>query len=84
MNRMSFIALIECSKAYLEKVTQPVVATAHAVSKIARAQAFTEGNKRTAVLTGVWILQNNGLDARRYLPQGDLALGKFCHSLHAR
>lgn len=40
----------------LEDETDPVIAAAHAVSRIARSQAFTEGNKRTALLVGRWIL----------------------------
>jgi len=40
----------------------PTVAAAVATSRITRAQACTEGNKRTALLGGRWILDRNDLD----------------------
>jgi len=44
------------------------------VSRLAQAQAFTEGNKRTAVLVGRWIL--NGLDGAKYIPENDMELAE--------
>jgi len=41
---------------------------------LAQAQAFTEGNKRTAVLVGRWIL--NGLDGAKYIPENDMELAE--------
>jgi prophage maintenance system killer protein len=59
----------------LEGETDPVTAAAHAVSRIARSQAFTEGNKRTALLVGRWILDRNGIDGLRFIPTNDTELG---------
>jgi prophage maintenance system killer protein len=59
----------------LEGETDPVAAAAHAVSRIARSQAFTEGNKRTALLVGRWILDRNGIeDGLRFIPTNDTEL----------
>jgi hypothetical protein len=61
---------------YLEGETDPVIAAAHAVSRIARSQAFTEGNKRPALLVGRWILDRNGIDdGLRIMPTDDWELG---------
>jgi hypothetical protein len=54
--------------------TDPVVASALSVSRLARSQAFTEGNKRTAVLVGRWILDRNGIDGAKYIPENDMEL----------
>ena len=59
----------------LEDETDPVTAAAHAVDRIARSQAFTEGNKRTALLVGRWILDRNGVDGLRFIPEHDTELG---------
>jgi prophage maintenance system killer protein len=59
----------------LEGETDPVTAAARAMSRIARSQAFTEGNKRTAVLVGRWILDRNGIDGLRFIPTNDTELG---------
>lgn len=59
----------------LEDETDPVIAAAHAVSRIARSQSFTEGNKRTALLVGRWILDRNGIDGVRFIPANDTELG---------
>jgi prophage maintenance system killer protein len=54
--------------------TDPVVASALFVSRLAQSQAFTEGNKRTAVLAGRWILDRNGIDGAKYIPENDMQL----------
>jgi Fic family protein len=60
----------------LEGETDPVTAAAHAVSRIARSQAFTEGNKRRALLVGRWILDRNGIDdGLRFIQINDSELG---------
>ena len=56
--------------------TDLVVAAALSVSRLAQAQAFTEGNKRTAVLVGRWILDRNGLDGAKYIQENDMELAK--------
>jgi prophage maintenance system killer protein len=55
----------------LTNETDPVVAAALSVSRLTLAQAFTEGNKRTAVLVGLWILDRNGLDSAKYITEDD-------------
>lgn len=42
--------------------------------RVARAQAFDEGNKRTALLLAKWLLDVNGEDRRRLLPPEDREL----------
>lgn len=59
----------------LSNQKDPVVAAAKALSKIARAQAFSEGDKRTALLVGLWILDRNGIDERQFIPEDDRELG---------
>jgi prophage maintenance system killer protein len=54
-----------------------VIAAATAVGRIARSQAFTEGNKRTALLIGRWILDRNGVDGLRFIPEQDRDLGNL-------
>jgi prophage maintenance system killer protein len=39
--------------------------------RVARAQAFSEGNKRTALLLGRWLLDRNGQDGRRVIASDD-------------
>jgi hypothetical protein len=51
------------------------IAAAHAVSRISRSQAFREGNKRTALLVGRWILDRNGIDELRFIPAAGTDLG---------
>ena len=58
----------------LQTELDPLVAAAIATSRIARSQSFTEGNKRTALLVGRWILDRNGFVGSRIVPKGDLEL----------
>ena len=62
---------------HLQKLTDPLVAAAVATSRIARAQAFTEGNKRTALLVGRWILDRNDLDGDLLIPRDDFELANL-------
>lgn len=39
--------------------------------RVARAQGFGEGNKRTALLLARWLLDRNGKDGLRFLPAAD-------------
>ena len=59
----------------LQREKDPVTAAATAVGRIARSQASTEGNKRTALLVGRWILDRNGVDGRRIIREHDTELG---------
>jgi len=45
--------------------------------RVARAQAFSEGNKRTALLLALWVLDNNGFDAEEIIPAEDQELWKL-------
>ena len=55
----------------------PIVAASIAVARIARSQAFTEGNKRTALLVGRWILDRNGVNGLRFMPEDDTELARL-------
>ena len=57
--------------------TDPVVAAALSVSRLATSQAFTEGNKRTAVLVGRWILDHNGVDGAQFIAENDMELAQL-------
>lgn len=61
----------------LQEQEDPVVAAATAVGRIARSQAFTEGNKRTALLVGRWILDRNGIGGLSFIPEHDTELGNL-------
>ena len=56
---------------YIESLTDPVEAAAVLAFRIARAQAFGEGNKRTALLLARWLLDQNGQDGAALLPADD-------------
>ena len=49
-------------------------AAAHLTFRVARTQAFGEGNKRTALLLARWLLDHNGEDGERVLPTDDQVL----------
>jgi prophage maintenance system killer protein len=57
--------------------SDPLHAAALATGRIARSQAFTEGNKRTALLVGRWILDRNGLIGSLIIPDDDFELAKL-------
>ena len=61
----------------LRNAIDPLVAAAVATSRIARAQAFTEGNKRTALLVGRWILDRNDLNGNLIIPPDDFELANL-------
>lgn len=48
-----------------------VEAAAVLAYRVARAQGFGEGNKRTALLLARWLLDRNGEDGVRFLPADD-------------
>jgi prophage maintenance system killer protein len=52
-------------------VEDPVDAAAVLAYRIVRAQAFGEGNKRTALLLARWLLDRNGVDGASVLPADD-------------
>ena len=58
----------------LQAESDSLIAAAIATSRIATAQAFSEGNKRTALLVGRWILDRNDLSGSRFMPSDDREL----------
>jgi prophage maintenance system killer protein len=61
----------------LQNATDSLIVAAIATSRIARAQAFTEGNKRTALLVGRWILDRNDFDGSLIIPPDDYELANL-------
>ena len=57
-----------------EEIDDPVRAAATLAFRITRAQGFTEGNKRTALLVAKWVLDRNGVDGRQIIPPEDRVL----------
>lgn len=57
--------------------TDPVAAAARLAFRVARAQAFAEGNKRTALLLARWLLDHNGVDGETILPVDDEGLAEL-------
>jgi len=57
--------------AAIDLVEDPVEAAAVLAYRVARAQAFGEGNKRTALLVARWVLDRNGLEGATFLPSDD-------------
>ncbi len=55
----------------IDNIEDPVEAAAVLAYRVARGQAFGEGNKRTAILLARWVLDRNGLDGARLLPAED-------------
>lgn len=53
---------------------EPIRAAGVLAFRVARAQGFAEGNKRTAFLLARWLLDHNGLDGRALLPSDDRVL----------
>jgi prophage maintenance system killer protein len=55
----------------IQEMSDPVAAAARLAFRVAVTQAFTEGNKRTALLLARWVLDHNGIDGARFLPSDD-------------
>ena len=55
----------------VENIADPVLLAAALMSRLARSQAFTEGNKRTALAVAHFVLTVNGLNPEAYLPPED-------------
>lgn len=62
---------VERALAAIATVDDPVEAAAVLACRVARAQGFTEGNKRTALLLARWLLDRNGVDGAVILPPED-------------
>jgi prophage maintenance system killer protein len=61
--------------AAINATEDPVEAAAVLAYRIVRAQAFGEGNKRTALLLARWLLDRNGVDGAAILPPEDREFG---------
>jgi prophage maintenance system killer protein len=64
---------VERAIAAIETIDDPVEAAAVLACRLTRAQGFTEGNKRTALLLARWILDRNNVDGAVLLPPNDRA-----------
>jgi prophage maintenance system killer protein len=62
---------VERALAAIATIEDPVEAAAILACRVARAQGFTEGNKRTALLLARWLLDRNGIDGALILPAED-------------
>lgn len=58
----------------IDDIDDPVSAAAVLLYRVTRAQAFGEGNKRTAFLLARWTLDRNGEDGARLMPASDREL----------
>jgi prophage maintenance system killer protein len=50
-------------------IVDPVAVAARLAYRVAAAQAFAEGNKRTALLLARWVLDHNDVDGAKVLGQ---------------
>lgn len=55
----------------IDRLEDPIEAAAVLAFRVVRAQAFGEGNKRTALLLARWLLDRNGIDGASVLPADD-------------
>jgi prophage maintenance system killer protein len=69
------IPRVQRALAAIDVVEDPVEAAAVLAYRIVRAQAFGEGNKRTALLLARWLLDRNGVDGAAVLPSEDRVFG---------
>jgi prophage maintenance system killer protein len=65
---------LERALASIDGVEDPVLGASILAARVARAQAFGEGNKRTALLLARWVLDRNGLDGGALIPPDDRLL----------
>lgn len=55
-------------------IEEPIEMAATVAYRVARAQGFSEGNKRTAMLLAKWTLDRNGIEGERIIPPNDREL----------
>lgn len=55
----------------VENIADPVLLAGALMSRLARSQAFTEGNKRTALAVAHFVLTANDVNPEAYLPPED-------------
>lgn len=65
---------VESALRSVHGLDDPVEAAAILAFRVTRAQGFTEGNKRTALLLAKWTLDNNGRDGRQIIDPDDREL----------
>jgi prophage maintenance system killer protein len=65
---------VQRALAAIDGIDDPVDAAAVLAYRLARAQGFAEGNKRTALLMSKWLLDHNGVDDGRLIPPDDYQL----------
>lgn len=61
----------------VSNIPDPVVCAGTLMARIARSQAFDEGNKRTALLAAQWVLENNGVNQHGQSPLDDPKIGRL-------
>ncbi len=62
---------VQRALAAIDAIDEPVEAAALLACRVARAQGFTEGNKRTGLLLARWVLDRNGVKGTALLPPDD-------------
>lgn len=65
---------VESALVSTESLDDPLEVAATIAYRVTRAQGFTEGNKRTALLLAIWTLDRNGLDGSAIVPADDREL----------
>ena len=68
---------VQRALAAIDEVDDPIDAAGVVAFRVARAQGFAEGNKRTALLLAKWMLDRNGLDGEQVIPPDDRVLGEL-------
>ena len=68
---------VERALGSIDGIDDPVRAASVLAFRIARAQGFAEGNKRTGLLLARWLLDRNGLDGPTLLPPNDRDLAEL-------
>jgi len=58
-------------------IEDPVEVAATVAYRVARAQGFSEGNKRTAMLLAKWTLDRNGIQGEKIIPPDDRQLAEL-------
>ncbi len=64
---------VERALASIAAIDDPIEAAAVLAYRVARAQGFAEGNKRTALLLPRWVLDRNDVDGAGVIPSDDVA-----------
>lgn len=61
----------------IERLGDPVEVAALLAYRITRAQGFSEGNKRTALLLARWVLDRNSVQGSQLIPSDDRDLASL-------